>query len=120
MKIAATAAGPNLDSSIEPRFGRCPYFLIVDSDSLVFEAVENPNAASGGGAGVQSAQLVADKEAQVVLTGNCGPNAYKALSAAGIDVVVGCSGPIIEEIEDFKAGRLKVAKQPNVSSHSGV
>ena len=66
MKIAVTATGPSLDDAVEPRFGRCPYFLIIDPDSLSFESVENPNAALGGGAGIQSAQSIAEKAAEVV------------------------------------------------------
>ena len=120
MKIAVTAIGPSLDAAVEPRFGRCPYFLIIDPDSLSFESVENPNAALGGGAGIQSAQLIAEKGAEVVLTGNCGPNAYQTLSAAGIGVVIGCSGTARGVVEQFKAGRLSPTSQPNVASKFGM
>ena len=120
MKIAITATGPDFDAAVEPRFGRCPYFLIVDTDSLSFESVENPNAALGGGAGIQSAQLIAEKGVEVVLTGNCGPNAYQTLSAAGIGVVIGCSGTVRQVVEQFKAGQLNPAAAANVASKFGM
>ena len=86
MKVAVSASGPDLDATIDPRFGRCAYFVIVDTDDMNFEAFDNDNIALGGGAGIQSAQFVASKGANVVLTGNCGPNAVQTLSAAGVEV----------------------------------
>jgi len=120
MNIAITATQPSLDAKVDPRFGRCPYFLIVNTDTLDFEAVENPNIALGGGAGIQSAQLLAGRDVKCVLTGNCGPNAYQTLSAAGISVMIGCSGMASDVIEQFKAGQLSAADQPNVASKSGL
>jgi predicted Fe-Mo cluster-binding NifX family protein len=120
MKIAITAGEPALDGNLDPRFGRCAYFLIVDPDTLEFEAVENPNIARGGGAGIQSAQLMASKDVKFVLTGNCGPNAHETLTAAGIGVIAGCSGSVRNAVEQFKAGQLRPADEPNVASHSGM
>ena len=120
MNIAITATEPSLDAKVDPRFGRCPYFLIVDTDTLEFEAVENANVMLGGGAGIQSAQLMAGKGVQFVLTGNCGPNAYQTLSAAGIGVIIGCSGTVADVVEQFKAGQLNAADQPSVASKFGV
>ena len=120
MKIALTVTAPDLEAQIDPRFGRCPYFLIVETDTLSFEALENPNVALGGGAGIQSGQLMAEKGVQHVLTGNCGPNAYQTLSAAGIGVIVGCSGGVREVIEQYRSGRLSPEAQPNVASHFGT
>ena len=120
MRIAVSAKEASLDATVDPRFGRCPYFLIVEADDLSFEAIENQNAALGGGAGIQSAQLMAEKGVKVVLTGNCGPNAYQTLSAAGIQVVVGCSGGIKEVIESFNAGAYAAADQPSVAGHFGT
>lgn len=120
MKIAVTATGPSLDGPVDPRFGRCPYFVIVETDDLAFEAVENPNVMLGGGAGIQSAQLMNEKGVRFVLTGNCGPNAYQTLSAAGIEIIVGCSGRLRDVVEQFKAGRLSAVDQPNVASHFGT
>jgi len=120
MRIAITATGADLEAKVDPRFGRCPCFLIVETDDLSFEAVENPNITQGSGAGIQSAQLMADKGVRHVLTGNCGPNAHQTLSAAGIGVIVGCSGPVRDVIEQYKAGQFTAAGEPNVASHFGV
>ncbi len=120
MKIAVTSTGPVLDDQVDARFGRCACFLIVDSDSMAFEPVENPNTALGGGAGIQSAQLMSEKGVQAVLTGNCGPNAFRTFGAAGIRVIVGVSGTVRQAVEAFKAGALSAAEGPNVASHFGM
>ncbi len=120
MKIAVTATGPTLDDQVDARFGRCPCFLIVNSESLDFEAVENPNLALGGGAGIQSAQMMSEKGVEVVLTGNCGPNAFRTFGAAGIQVIVGVTGTARQAVEAFSAGRLAPADGPNVASHFGM
>jgi len=120
MKIAVTATGPRLTDQVEARFGRCPYFLIIDTDTMEFETLENPNVALGGGAGIQSAQLMSEKGVQVVLTGNCGPNAFRTFGAAGINVIVGVSGPVCDAVEKFKTGALSAAPEANVASHFGV
>ena len=120
MKIAVTATGATLELPLDPRFGRCPYFLIVETDDLNFEPVANPNVSRDSGAGIQAAQLLANLGVRLVVTGNCGPNAYQTLTASGIDVIVGCSGTVRNVIEEFKAGRYSTAQQPNVASHSGV
>jgi len=120
MKVAVTATGPSLDAAMDPRFGRCSYFVVVETDDMTFEAIENVNSSLGGGAGIQSAQVMAQKGAKAVLTGNCGPNAHQTLSAAGIDVIVGCSGIVSEAVERFKSGQLRAASAPNVAGHSGM
>jgi len=120
MKIAVTASGPELSGPVDPRFGRCTYFLFVDADTMQFEAVENPNITSSSGAGIQSAQFVAEKGAKVLLTGSCGPNAFQTLQAAGVEVVVGVAGRIEDAVQQFKSGKFQRADQPNVPSHSGM
>jgi predicted Fe-Mo cluster-binding NifX family protein/Pyruvate/2-oxoacid:ferredoxin oxidoreductase delta subunit len=120
MRIAITATGPDLEAKVDPRFGRCPYFVIVETDDLSVEAIENPNLVLGGGAGVQSGQLMAGKGVKHVLTGNCGPNAYQTLAAAGIGVIIGCSGGVRDVVEQFKSGRLSSVAAPNVASHFGM
>ena len=120
MKIAITATQPSLDARVDPRFGRCLCFLILETDTMDFEAVENTNAALGGGAGIQSAKLMADKAVRFVLTGNCGPNAYQVLSAAGIGVIVGCCGRVADAVERFQTGQLRVADEPSVGSRFGA
>ena len=120
MKIAVTASNPELSSPVDPRFGRCAYFLFIDPETMEFEAVENPNVSSASGAGIQSAQLVAEKGANVLLTGSCGPNAFRTLQAAGVEVLVGLTGNIQEAVQMYKSGKLQQAAEPNVPSHSGM
>ncbi len=120
MKIAVTSTGPTLDDNVESRFGRCTYFLIIDTDTMQYEAIENPNTALGGGAGIQSAQLMSEKGVTTVLTGNCGPNAFNVFGQAGIQVIVGVSGPVGNAVEQFKTGNFSSTSGPNVASHFGV
>jgi len=120
MKIAVTSTGPTLDDNVEARFGRCHYFLIIDTDTMQLEAFENPNMALGGGAGIQSAQLMSEKGVAIVLTGNCGPNAFNVFGQAGIQVIVGVSGPVRNAVEQFKTGSLASTAGPNVASHFGM
>jgi len=120
MKIAVTSTGPMPDDDVEARFGRCAYFLIVDTETMQYEAIENPNIALGGGAGIQSAQLISEKGVTTVLTGNCGPNAFSVFGQAGVQVVVGVSGVVRNAVEQFKTGALASASEPNVASHFGV
>lgn len=121
MKIAVTAAQPSLDGQVDPRFGRCPYFLIVDPDTLAFEAVRNPNVIAVGGAGIRSAQLIATKGAEVVLSGNYGPNAAQTLNAVGVKMIAGVMGGAVREaIEQFRQGLLEPVSQPTVGPYFGM
>jgi len=120
MKIAVSATAPGLDAEVDPRFGRCQYFIIVDPQSMEFEALDNSNAMAAGGAGISTAQMIAGKGAEVVLTGNCGPNAYQTLSAAGVQVITGVSGGIKDAIEAFKGGKFQSSSQPSVGNHYGM
>jgi predicted Fe-Mo cluster-binding NifX family protein/ferredoxin len=120
MRIAVTATGPTLDDNVDPRFGRCRYFLMVDIESMKVDAMENPNLALGSGAGIQSAQTMSEQNVDAILTGNCGPNAFQTLSAAGIEVIVGVSGSVGKVVEQFKSGSLSSISGPNVSSHFGT
>lgn len=117
MKIAITSTGPTLDSTVEARFGRCPYFLIVDADTMAFEALPNPNISLGGGAGPQSAQLMYEKGVTTVLTGNCGPNALQTFGAVNIDVITGVSGNVRTAVEQFKSGQI--ARTPATEAQTG-
>jgi predicted Fe-Mo cluster-binding NifX family protein len=87
---------------------------------MEFEALDNSNAMAAGGAGISTGQMIASKGAEAVLTGNCGPNAYQTLSAAGVQVITGVSGRIKDAIEAFKAGRFQSSAQPNVGNHYGM
>jgi predicted Fe-Mo cluster-binding NifX family protein len=120
MKVAVSSAGTNLDSAIDPRFGRCANFLVVETEDMSFEAFDNDSIALGGGAGIQSAQFIASKGASAVLTGNCGPNAMRTLAAAGLKVFIGQAGTVREVVERFKTGRLSATPQANVDAHYGM
>ena len=120
MKIAISSSGQDMDSAIDPRFGRCAYFLIVEADDMSFNAFVNESAALGGGAGIQSAQLVVSKGAKAVITGNCGPNAIKTLSSAGVKVFLRVMGSIKEAVEKYKSGSLPSVGKANVSEGSGL
>ena len=118
MKIAVSSTGQTLDSVVEARFGRCPYFLIVNPTSLEFEAIVNAGAEQGGGAGIQSAQLVAEKGVSAVLTGRCGPNALKVFEKAGIQVVTDVTGSVSQVVQQIAAGSLKPAPSAQTSPRS--
>jgi predicted Fe-Mo cluster-binding NifX family protein len=120
MKICVSATANSLDAPVDPRFGRCPYFIIMDSETMQSEAV--PNVASGamGGAGIQAAQTIASKGAKVLITGNVGPNAFQALSAVGIKIVTGAYGTVREAVEKYKRGELKETSSPTVGGHLGM
>ena len=120
MKIAISATGPAIDAEVDPRFGRCQHFIIADSETMEFEAVDNANAEATGGAGISTAQMIVEKGAEVVLTGNCGSNAYGVLSTASIEIVTGVSGKIKDAIEGYKAGTYQAAQQANVPDHYGA
>ncbi len=118
MKIAVTSTGKTLQSDIDPRFGRAQYFIIVDPETLDFEAVKNmENMNLPQGAGIQAGKTIVDNKAEVVITGNCGPKAFQVLLAAGVKVVVGASGRVIDGIQRYKNGELKPAGGANVEGH---
>ena len=119
-KICISSEGKTFYSKVDPRFGRCQYFMIGDMDSMLFEAVENTSADAGGGAGIQAGQLMASKGVKAVLTGNVGPNAFQTLKAAGIDVFTGITGTVKEAVDRYKRGGLIAEGGPTVSSHSGM
>jgi predicted Fe-Mo cluster-binding NifX family protein len=119
MKIAVSSYGRDLDSQLDSRFSRCPYFLVVNPNEMSFEVFKNENAVPGGGAGIQSAQLIASKGVDAVITGNCGPNTVQTLSAAGIDLFAGQKGTVREVVERFKQGKLKPTGEATVDGHFG-
>ena len=120
MKICVAAAGNNLDAQVDPRFGRCPYFLIVASETMEASAILNDSTNAAHGAGIQAAQTVVDMGAKVIIAGNIGPNAFNVLSAAGIKIVTGVSSSIRDAVEKYKSGQLQETGNPTVGGHFGM
>lgn len=118
MKIAVSCSGTDMNSPIDPRFGRAARFLVFDTDDGSSITVDNSrNMSAAQGAGIQAAQTVARSGAQVVITGHCGPKAFRALRAAEIQVVVNAQGTVAESIEQFTAGKLKPTDSADVEGH---
>ena len=121
MKICITSQGDNLESLVDPRFGRCNYFIIYDTDNDSFESFPNPNISSPQGAGITSSQFIVDKGVEFVLTGNVGPNAFSVFQQAQVKVITGLAGLRVKEaIEKFKKGEFASSPSPNVSGHFGM
>lgn len=118
MKIAVTSKGTTLEDEIDPRFGRAAYILIIETSNLEFEVYDNTaNVNAFKGAGIQAAAAICDKDARVLLTGFCGPNAFTALEAADVKVVSDQAGKIIDAVLQFKKGNLAYASSANADGH---
>jgi len=115
-KICVTSSGPTLESTIDPRFGRCAYFIIADTESFAFEAISNEAAMASGGAGVRAAQTVAAQNVEAVITGSVGPNAFPALQDSEIKILVGISGSVKSAIENYRSGTLAELSTPGPSN----
>jgi predicted Fe-Mo cluster-binding NifX family protein len=120
MKICVSAFSGSLDAEVDSRFGRCAYFVIVDSETMEFNAISNDSINAAHGAGIQAAQTVANMGVEVIITGNVGPNAFGVLSAAGIKIVTGASGTVREVVEKYMKGQLKEIGNPTVGGHFGM
>lgn len=118
MKIAVTSTGTTLDAQVDPRFGRAAYILVVDSEDGSFTALDNQeNVNAFKGAGIQAAGLISRNGAEVLLTGYCGPNAFKTLKAAGVKVVNDVQGTAAEAVNAFREGSYTYAEDPNTEGH---
>lgn len=118
MRVAVSSAGTDLSGDVEQRFGRAPRFLLVDPETMDYEVVENQQSLDlPQGAGIQAAENVARHQPSAVLTGNCGPKAFKVLQAAGIDVVVNVQGSIEDAVKAYVRGDYQSAGAPNVEGH---
>ena len=118
MKLVVTTSGETLESAIDPRFGRAAKFILFDTETDLFEVVDNTqNLNASQGAGIQSAETVARLGAQYLITGHCGPKAFRTLQAADIQVIIGVEGIVSEAVELFKAGGLKASSAPDVEGH---
>ncbi len=121
MKVCITSTGPSLDAEMDPRFGRCQYFIFADPETLEFEAVENPHIGAAGGAGIQSAQFVINRGVEALITGQVGPNAFTTLQAGGVKIITGATGQIKEVLQKYKKGEFtSSAAGPTVGAHFGV
>ena len=122
MKICITSTGDNLEAQVDPRFGRCPYFIIYDTDTDNFQVFENASMTAPSGAGIQAAQFVVNEGAEVVITGNVGPNSFGVFNASGVKIITGVAGIKVKDaVEKFKKGELKtIASSPTVPGHFGT
>lgn len=112
MLIAVSSAGNNLDSCIDPRFGRCPYFIFVDPETLEYDAVPNPGCNAGGGSGVEAAQEVVNRGAGALITGYCGPHAFGVLAASGVKIYQAPAMIIRKALDLYRQGRLEELTKP--------
>jgi predicted Fe-Mo cluster-binding NifX family protein len=118
MKVAVTSQGKTLDSMLDLRFGRAAYILIVDTETLEFEVLDNSeNQNAFKGAGIQAGAMISDKGAEVLLTGFCGPKAFQILTAAGVKVVNDQTGRIIDVVQKFKQGDIVYSEEANKDAH---
>jgi predicted Fe-Mo cluster-binding NifX family protein len=118
MLIAVTAQGADLEADVDSRFGRASRFLVVDTTTMSFEVVENiQNLELPQGAGIQAAQNIIQHHPDVVLTGNCGPKAFKVLGAANVKIVVGVRGKIKDAVQGYLDGKYQPAQVANVEGH---
>ena len=117
MKIAITSQGKDLDSPMDSRFGRAPFILLVDMDSHRFEVLDNSeNVNAFKGAGIQAAVMVSDGGADVLLTGYCGPNAFRTLNAAGVKVANDVAGTVREALTAYREGKVTFADGANAEA----
>ena len=119
MKICVTAYSNDYDSQIDPRFGRCSFFVLIDPDTMQIEITPNLASGASGGAGIQAAQILVNKNVDMLITGNVGPKAFGALSSSGIKVITGVMGSVRTAIEKYKKGELNITSSPTVRDHHG-
>ena len=118
MKIALSSDGTNLSANLNPRFGRARHFVLVDSETGGIEVVDNEqNLDLPQGAGIQAGQTIVRNGAGVLITGNCGPKAFRVLEAARVKIYVGVEGTLQEALDRFNAGELRPAETANVQGH---
>ena len=120
MKILITSKSMELTGDVDPRFGRARYFIIYDTETNQWDALDNiQNLNATQGAGIQAGENASKTGVEYVLTGHCGPKAFKTLSANGIKVIVGVKGSVAGVIEGFKKGVFKPSDQSDVQGHWG-
>ncbi|MDY7030672.1 MAG: NifB/NifX family molybdenum-iron cluster-binding protein [Thermodesulfobacteriota bacterium] len=119
MKVGVSSTGKDLEASVDTRFGRCAFFIVVNTDDMSYEAFDNEYMTSGEGAGIKLAESIISKGAEVVITWKCGPKAMKMLTTAGVEVIENQTGKINQLIQYYKEGKLKSSTEPNVQNYHG-
>jgi predicted Fe-Mo cluster-binding NifX family protein len=120
MRVAVSSTGENLDAPIDPRFGRCACFIILDTENMGFKTHSNESNALGSGAGIDAASFVVGQGVEAVLTGNCGPKAMAVFSSAGVRVYTGQSGTVGDAVARLRSGGLASTVQPSVPEKAGM
>lgn len=119
MKICVSSTGSGEDSVVDFRFGRCPYFVIYETDTNNYQSLENQGVSSPHGAGIAAAQQVVDAQADVVITGNMGPNAMELIKAAGIKIYSMSGGTVKGAVKLYLEEKLEEINQA-APAHSGM
>jgi predicted Fe-Mo cluster-binding NifX family protein len=120
MKIAIASKGKTISSRVDDRFGRCPYFLVLDTKSMTTETIENPGQKEKNAAGIRAYQMLINKDISAVVVKNIGHNALVTLTGAGMDVYTVASGTVSAAIEKVKRGELTTAERPTVGFQEGL
>ena len=118
MKLVFTTDGKDLAARLDPSFGRAPAFLVYDEATEAFERIDNvQNLNAAQGAGIQAAQTVVKAGAGALITGHCGPKAFRVLEAAGVRVFNTDAPTVAEALQRYRAGSLVAAAAANIESH---
>ncbi len=118
MKLVLSASGPTLESPLDPRFGRTPYLIVCDLDAETFEVLDNTGSQQAvQGAGIQTAKVVAQVGAGALVTGHCGPKAYRVLQAAGVQVFTSTAPTIADALQAYRSGSLQPLAGADVQGH---
>lgn len=119
MKISISSQGWDLDSQVDPRFGRAAQFVIYDTEASSFEVVSNSQSLNATqGAGIKAAEIMSTRGVQVLITGHCGPKAFNALKAAGIEVISSAEGlTVAQALEKYKSGQFTTSNSPDATGH---
>ena len=120
MKICISAFGKDLDSEVDPQFGRCNYFVIIDPEIGSTTSIINPGSEAPGGAGIRAAEAIVGLGIDILLTGSVGPNAFPILSEAGIETYGGIRGTVSFALQEYQSGKLVLLENSNASIHSGM
>lgn len=120
MKICISAFGKDPDSEVDPQFGRCKYFVIIDPETGSVTSIQNPGSETSSGAGIRAAEAIAGAGVDTLLTGSVGPNSFSILSEAGIETYSGIRGTVSFALREYQSGKLALLESPNSSTHIGM